>query len=97
MPPASLGAPDATWARPSPPTSSADQPITIRAVAALLSGWRRNRTASRASSSGTVHDPDPKNVTTKVDTGLIGPATWNQVAAAPMIAAHRHARPRPSR
>ena len=59
----SSGVPDATWIRPRAPTSSAVQPITIRAVSALLSGCRRKRQASRPSKIGIVHDPDPNSVT----------------------------------
>ena len=96
-PPENRGVPEAMWARPSAPTTSADQPITIRAVAALLSGWRRKRHASSASSNGTVHAPEPKNATRNLSTGLTGPVACHQVAAAAMIAPHSAVRPTPSR
>ncbi len=70
----SSGVPDATCTRPRTPASSAVQPMTIRAVSALLSGWRRNRQASSASKRGMVQVPDPNSVTSPVASGLIGPA-----------------------
>ncbi len=97
MPPDRRGVPDAMCASPSAPTTSADQPITTRAVAALLSGWRRNRHASSASSTGTVHEPAPNMPRRNVSTGLTGPVTCHQVAAAAMIAAHSAVSPAPSR
>ena len=53
------GVPAAMWIRPSAPTRSAVQPITIRPVCALRSGWRRNRQASRPSRRGSSHAADP--------------------------------------
>ncbi len=93
----SSGVPDATCTRPRTPTSSAVQPMTIRAVSALLSGWRKKRQASSASKTGMVQVPDPNSVTSAVARGLIGPLACHQEAAAAMIAAHNAASPRPSR
>ena len=71
--------------------------MTIRAVSALLSGWRRNRQASSASKRGMVQVPDPNSVTSPVASGLTGPLACHQVATAATIAAHSAVRPAPSR
>ncbi len=84
--------------RPSVPMTRADPPMVILPVSALRSGWRRNRQASRASSSGTVQASDPNAPFTRAvmprPTTLL---TVNQVVAAVTIAAPSRVRPIPSR
>ena len=97
-PAAGCGVPAAMCTRPSPPRSRQLQPITIRPVCALRSGWRRNRQASRPSRRGTVQAAEPNAPRNRSDS--IRPAKlcrWNQVVAATTRAAARKARPTPSR
>ncbi len=92
------GVPCAMCTSPSVPMTSAAPPMVIRPVSALRSGWRKNRHASRASSSGTVQASDPNAPVTTVVISRPRPLPIpTQVVAATTTAAPSRARPMPSR
>ena len=96
-PPAGRGVPFAMCTRPVTPMISASEPITIRPVSPLRSGWRRNRQPSSASSTGTsqASAPNPPR-TTAVITRPTALSMCHQVVAATTMAAPIAASPIPS-
>ena len=74
------GVPLAISSRPHRPSSRAAQPIAARRVAWLRSGWRRNRQASNATSTGARKASDPIPPVT---------ASWMPCPAALSIRTHR--------
>ncbi len=96
-PSAGVGVPWAMCSRPRAPMSRADPPIVSRPVSALRSGWRRNRQASSASSTGTSQASEPNAPCTSSVMIRLALPRCHQVVAATTIAAPRKARPTPSR